>query len=43
LVQAYTGFIYGGPLWPRRMHAGLARRARADGLSSIRPAPENIS
>jgi dihydroorotate dehydrogenase len=29
LVQAYTGFIYGGPLWPRRMHAGLARRIRA--------------
>jgi dihydroorotate dehydrogenase len=28
LVQAYTGFIYGGPLWPRRVHAGLARRAR---------------
>src|SRR5271165_4479819 len=28
LVQAYTGFIYGGPLWPRRMHAGLARLAR---------------
>jgi dihydroorotate dehydrogenase len=35
LVQAYTGFIYGGPLWPRRVHAGLARRARAAGLSSI--------
>ncbi len=35
LVQAYTGFIYGGPLWPRRMHAGLARRTRAEGLSSI--------
>ena len=29
LVQAYTGFVYGGPLWPRRMHAGLARRFRA--------------
>ena len=28
LVQAYTGFIYGGPLWPRRMHAGLARLSR---------------
>jgi dihydroorotate dehydrogenase len=28
LVQAYTGFIYGGPLWPRRMHAGLARRLK---------------
>jgi dihydroorotate dehydrogenase len=35
LVQAYTGFIYGGPLWPRRMHTGLARRARAAGLASI--------
>jgi dihydroorotate dehydrogenase len=29
LVQAYTGFIYGGPLWPRRVHAGLARRIRS--------------
>ena len=28
LVQAYTGFVYGGPLWPRRMHAGLARRLK---------------
>jgi dihydroorotate dehydrogenase len=44
LVQAYTGFIYGGPLWPRRMHAGLARRARADGLSSIGADPaEKVS
>ena len=31
LVQAYTGFIYGGPLWPRRMHAELSRRARSQG------------
>ena len=30
LVQAYTGFVYGGPLWPRRMHAGLAQRIKAD-------------
>jgi dihydroorotate dehydrogenase len=29
LVQAYTGFIYGGPLWPRRVQADLARRARS--------------
>jgi dihydroorotate dehydrogenase len=29
LVQAYTAFIYEGPMWPRRMHAGLARRIRA--------------
>ena len=25
LVQAYTAFIYQGPFWPRRIHAGLAR------------------
>ena len=24
LVQAYTGFIYGGPLWPRRILKGLS-------------------
>jgi dihydroorotate dehydrogenase len=35
LVQAYTGFIYGGPGWPRRIHDGLARRVRQAGLSSI--------
>jgi dihydroorotate dehydrogenase len=29
LVQAYTGFVYGGPLWPRRMHTGLAARMRS--------------
>ena len=29
LVQAYTGFVYGGPLWPRQMHAGLAVRMRS--------------
>ena len=35
LVQAYTGYIYGGPLWPRRMHAALANRVREAGLSSV--------
>jgi dihydroorotate dehydrogenase len=29
LVQAYTGFIYGGPLWPRRVHRELAVLMRA--------------
>ncbi|MDX6359196.1 MAG: dihydroorotate dehydrogenase [Nocardioidaceae bacterium] len=24
LVQAYTGFVYGGPLWPRRVVRGLS-------------------
>ncbi|MGH3341513.1 MAG: dihydroorotate dehydrogenase (quinone), partial [Carbonactinosporaceae bacterium] len=35
LVQGYTGFVYGGPLWPRRLHAGLARRVREAGYSSL--------
>ena len=26
LLQAYTGFVYGGPLWPRRINRELARR-----------------
>jgi dihydroorotate dehydrogenase len=29
LVQAYTGFVYGGPAWPRRVNRELARRMRA--------------
>ncbi len=38
LVQAYTAFIYNGPLWPARVHRDLARRTRAAGLSSIQHA-----
>ena len=29
LVQSYTGFVYGGPGWPRRVNRDLARRLRA--------------
>jgi dihydroorotate dehydrogenase len=35
LVQAYTGFIYGGPLWPRRINRGLAARVRAAGAREV--------
>jgi dihydroorotate dehydrogenase len=35
LVQAYTGFIYGGPLWPGHVHRGLARLVRQAGYGSI--------
>jgi dihydroorotate dehydrogenase len=35
LVQAYTGFVYGGPLWPRRINRGLARRVRDAGIGSV--------
>jgi dihydroorotate dehydrogenase len=38
LVQAYTGFIYGGPLWPRRIQRQLAAHVRAAGLDSIEQA-----
>lgn len=35
LVQAHTGFVYGGPLWPYRVNRRLAARARARGIASI--------
>jgi dihydroorotate dehydrogenase len=38
LVQGYTAFVYDGPLWPHRLQAGLSRRARDAGLSSIQHA-----
>jgi dihydroorotate dehydrogenase len=33
-VQVYTAFVYGGPLWPRRVQRDLARRARGAGSNS---------
>jgi dihydroorotate dehydrogenase len=38
LVQAYTGFVYGGPFWPHRIHTGLAQRVRDAGFTSIQQA-----
>ena len=35
LVQAYTGFVYGGPGWPRRINRELASRVRQAGAGSI--------
>lgn len=35
LIQAHTGFIYGGPGWPRHINRALARRVRGEGFSSI--------
>lgn len=35
LVQAYTGFVYGGPLWPARINRELARRLRDSQYSSL--------
>jgi dihydroorotate dehydrogenase len=38
LLEGYTGFIYGGPAWPRRMHRGLARLVREKGFASVQDA-----
>jgi dihydroorotate dehydrogenase len=35
LVQAYTAFIYEGPLWPHRVQADLARRFRETAGSAL--------
>ncbi|OBH17318.1 quinone-dependent dihydroorotate dehydrogenase [Mycolicibacter terrae] len=35
LLQGYTGFIYGGGLWARDIHDGLARRLHEGGFASL--------
>ncbi|MCV7381121.1 quinone-dependent dihydroorotate dehydrogenase [Mycobacterium alsense] len=35
LLQGYTGFIYAGGLWPKRIHDGIARRLRDGGFASL--------
>jgi dihydroorotate dehydrogenase len=35
LVQVYTGFIYGGPLFPSRLRRDLARLLRERGYASL--------
>jgi dihydroorotate dehydrogenase len=35
LLQGYTGFIYGGGLWAKHIHDGLAIRLRDGGFGSV--------
>ena len=35
LLQAYTGFVYGGPAWPAHVNRALAQLVRAAGADSI--------
>jgi dihydroorotate dehydrogenase len=35
LLQAYTAFIYEGPLWPHHVHTGLAARLRSSGAPVV--------
>ncbi len=38
LLQGYTGFVYGGGLWPKHIHDGIARRLRDGGFAALRDA-----
>lgn len=38
LVQAHTGFVYGGPLWPQRLNRDLARLLAASPYTTIQDA-----
>jgi dihydroorotate dehydrogenase len=38
LVQAYTGFIYGGPRWPSTLRRELAQLLRARGFANVKDA-----
>ena len=33
LLQGYTGFIYGGGLWAKHIHDGMARRLHEGGFA----------
>ena len=35
LLQGYTGFVYGGGLWAKEIHDGIARRLRENGFDSV--------
>ncbi|MCW1958099.1 MAG: quinone-dependent dihydroorotate dehydrogenase [Mycobacterium sp.] len=38
LLQGYTGFVYGGGMWAKHIHDGLAARLHANGFSALSPA-----
>ncbi|WP_123025905.1 quinone-dependent dihydroorotate dehydrogenase [Mycolicibacterium stellerae] len=35
LLQGYTGFVYGGGLWAKHIHDGIARRLHDGGFSTL--------
>jgi dihydroorotate dehydrogenase len=35
LLQGYTGFVYGGGLWAKRIHDGIAARLHEGGFTSL--------
>ncbi|MGH3543668.1 MAG: quinone-dependent dihydroorotate dehydrogenase, partial [Mycobacterium sp.] len=43
LLQGYTGFIYGGGLWAKHIHDGIARRLCDGGFASLSDAVGSAS
>jgi dihydroorotate dehydrogenase len=43
LLQGYTGFIYGGGLWAKHIHDGIAVRLRDGGFASLSQAVGSAS
>ena len=43
LLQGYTGFVYGGGLWAKHIHDGLARHLRAAGFTTLAEAVGSAS
>ncbi|MDZ4269322.1 MAG: dihydroorotate dehydrogenase (quinone), partial [Mycobacterium sp.] len=35
LLQGYTGFVYGGGLWVKTVHDGIARRLHENGFDHL--------
>jgi dihydroorotate dehydrogenase len=35
LLQGYTGFVYGGGMWAKHIHDGIARRLHEGGFASL--------
>jgi dihydroorotate dehydrogenase len=35
LLQGYTGFVYGGGLWAKHIHDGIAARLHAGGFPNL--------
>ena len=35
LVQAYTGWVYGGPTWPREVLKTIVRCLKRDGFENV--------
>ena len=43
LLQGYTGFVYGGGLWAKHIHDGIARRLHEGGFASLADAVGSAS